>query len=155
MVLDLDGFLPFQLSVTANAVSELIATAYRDLFDLRVPEWRVLAIVAQSPGLASQAIARRAELDKITVSRAVAALLARRLIVVGAQPRDRRSHRLELSAAGEALYRTVVPAAQALERRIADCLSAAERVQLATLLARVRDAARGERPDSSSICGQS
>ncbi len=140
--LDLDAFLPFQLSIAANAVSELIAGAYRSLFGLRVAEWRVLAIVAQSPGVGSGAIARRAELDKITVSRAVAALLARRLIVVDRHPRDGRAHRLDLSAAGRDLYRTVVPAALALEARVAGALTPAEREQLTTLLARVRDAAR-------------
>lgn len=142
VMLDLDRFLPFQLSVTANAVSELIASAYRSLFGLRVAEWRVLAIIAQSPGLISQAIGRRAELDKITVSRAVAALLARQLIVVAAHPSDRRSHRLQLSEAGEELYRAVVPAALALESRVVGSLSVEERAQLTALLDRVRDAAR-------------
>ncbi len=141
-VLDLDAFLPFQLSVAANAVSEVIASAYRSLFGLRVAEWRVLAIVAQSPGLSSQAIARRAVLDKISVSRAVAALRDRGLVTAGDDPDDRRAHRLALTAAGEGLYAAVVPAALALERRVIGCLSPAEQAQLTALLARVRDAAR-------------
>ncbi len=141
-VLDLDAFVPFQLSITANAVSELIARAYRSLFGLRVAEWRVIAILGQSSGLGSQAIARRAELDKITVSRAVAALLARGLVAVEAHPDDGRAHRLELTTAGAELYRAVVPAARALEARAIGCLSLAERAQLSALLSRVRDAAR-------------
>ncbi len=141
-ILDLDAFLPFQLSVTANAVSELIASAYRSLFGLKVAEWRVLAIVAQSPGLSSAAICGRAELDKITVSRAVTALVARGLVASGDQPNDRRAHRLQLTPAGETLYGAVVPAALALERRVVGCLSAGEQAQLTDLLARVRAAAR-------------
>ncbi len=141
-VLDLDAFLPFQLSVAANAVSEVIASAYRSLFGLKVAEWRVLAIVAQSPGLSSQAIARRAVLDKISVSRAVAALAARGLVTAAGDPADRRAHRLALTPAGERLYAAVVPAARALEARVTGCLDAAEQAQLTALLARVRDAAR-------------
>jgi len=141
-VLDLDAFVPFQLSVAANAVSEVIASAYRSLFGLKVAEWRVLAIVAQSPGLSSQAIARRAMLDKISVSRAVQALTERRLVTVDADREDRRAHCLRLSGEGEALYAAVVPAALALERRVIGCLSAPEQAQLTALLGRVRDAAR-------------
>ncbi len=92
--LDLDGFLPFQLSVTANAVSDVIARAYRNRFGLRVPEWRLIAILAQSPGLTPQQVCVRARLDKISVSRAAKALLARDLIRAQANADDRRSHRL-------------------------------------------------------------
>jgi DNA-binding MarR family transcriptional regulator len=139
--LDLDAFVPFQLSVTANAVSDVIARAYRSLFGLRIPEWRLVAILAQSPGLTPQEAGVRARLDKITVSRAAKALLARELIVARGNARDRRSHRLELTATGHELYRAVVPAALALEARMLGGLSAAEVGELGRLLARVRAAA--------------
>ncbi len=140
-LLDLDDFLPFQLSVTANAVSDLIARAYRNRFGLRVPEWRLVAILAQSPGLTPQAICRRARLDKITVSRAAKALLARDLIATQANADDRRSHRLELTATGRDLYHEVAPAALALEAEMLGGLSAAERHTLSDLLAQVRGGA--------------
>jgi len=139
--LDLDAFVPFQLSVTANAVSDVIARAYRSLFGLRISEWRLVAILAQSPGLTPQEAGVRARLDKITVSRAAKALLARELIVARGNARDRRSHRLELTATGQELYSAVVPAALALEARMLGGLSAAEVGELGRLLARVRAAA--------------
>lgn len=139
--LDLDAFVPFQLSVTANAVSDVIARAYRNRFGLRVPEWRLVAILAQSPGLTPQQVCARAALDKITVSRAAKALLARGLIRAQANADDRRSHRLELTATGAALYREVAPAALALEAEMLGSLGAAERRTLSGLLARVRGAA--------------
>ncbi|HSJ79524.1 MAG TPA: MarR family transcriptional regulator, partial [Erythrobacter sp.] len=37
---ELAGFLPYQLSVTSNAVSSLIAERYRKRFALKIPEWR-------------------------------------------------------------------------------------------------------------------
>jgi len=139
--LDLDGFLPFQLSVTANAVSDVIARAYRNRFGLRVPEWRLIAILAQSPGLTPQQVCVRARLDKITVSRAAKALRARGLIRAQANADDRRSHRLELSGTGIDLYRAVAPAALALETRVLAAMTGPERAQLSDLLQRVRAAA--------------
>ena len=42
----LAGFLPYQLSVASNAVSDLIAERYRKRFALKIPEWRVMAVLA-------------------------------------------------------------------------------------------------------------
>lgn len=139
--LDLDAFIPFQLSVTANAVSDVIARAYRNRFGLRVSEWRLLAILAQSPGLTPQGVGIRARLDKITVSRAAKGLLARDLIAASGNPHDRRSHRLALTATGVTLYKAVVPAARELELQMIGGLTADEIATLADLLARVRAAA--------------
>ena len=46
--LTLGAFLPYQLSITSNAVSNLIARAYRGKFALKVPEWRVMALLGES-----------------------------------------------------------------------------------------------------------
>ncbi len=139
--LELDAFLPYRLSVASNAVSDVIAKAYRDLFGLRVPEWRLIAILAQSPGLTPQAIGVRGQMDKITVSRAAQGLLERRLICARANPHDKRSHCLDLTATGRELYRAVVPTALKLEKQIVRGLTAAETKQLASLLMRVEAAA--------------
>jgi len=44
--LRLQNYLPYRLSVAANAVSKLIARAYEDRFDLKIPEWRLIAVLA-------------------------------------------------------------------------------------------------------------
>jgi len=46
--LTLRAFLPYQLSITSNAVSDLIARAYRGKFALKVPEWRVMALLGKA-----------------------------------------------------------------------------------------------------------
>ena len=46
--LKLSAFLPYQLSITSNAVSDLIARAYRGKFALKVPEWRVMALLGEA-----------------------------------------------------------------------------------------------------------
>lgn len=53
----LDEFIPYRLSVTSNLVSDTIARTYRSLFGLSIPEWRLIAVVAEAGGLSQGAIA--------------------------------------------------------------------------------------------------
>lgn len=138
-MLRLDDFLPYQLSVTSNAVSQVIARTYESLFGLRVPEWRLIAVLAEEEGLTQQALVARTEMDKMTVSRAAQALAARGLVTRVPHGSDRRSHALALSDAGRALYAEIAPKALEMEARLLADLSpdAIERLKstLATLKA--------------------
>lgn len=116
--LQLDDFLPYRLSVATNLVTDVIAKAYAKLFNLAVPEWRIIAVIAETDGLTQQAVGRRTRMDKVTVSRATIALTARGLIVRTRNPGDGRSQLLSLSEEGRKLYRAVVPQARQLERAI-------------------------------------
>ena len=46
--LTLAEFLPYQLSITSNAVSDLIARSYQGRFGLKIPEWRVMAVLGEA-----------------------------------------------------------------------------------------------------------
>ena len=116
--LSLEDFVPYRLSFTSNLVSNSIARSYEDLFGLRIPEWRVLAVVAERHGISQQDIGVRTRMDKVTVSRAAIALTARHLLVRAPNRDDRRSHMLRLSEQGRKLYAQVVPKALELEARI-------------------------------------
>jgi hypothetical protein len=78
--LRLDGYLPYRLSVASNAVSRLIARAYEDRFGLTIPQWRLIAVLAEDGPLTQQAIGARTVMDKVTVSRATQGLVKRRLV---------------------------------------------------------------------------
>jgi hypothetical protein len=58
--LRLDAFLPYRLSITSNLVSDHIASAYQQLFGLTIPEWRLIAIVAEEGAVAQSAVASAA-----------------------------------------------------------------------------------------------
>lgn len=116
--LTLDDFLPFRLSFTSNLVSDRIARAYQALFGLTIPEWRLVAVIAESDGITQQAIGVKTRMDKVTVSRAAIALVERCLVERMPNAGDRRSHLLTLTPAGQALYEQVAPKALELERRI-------------------------------------
>ncbi len=47
--LRLDAFVPFRLSYTSNLVSDRIAKTYEALFGLSIPEWRLVAVIAEGP----------------------------------------------------------------------------------------------------------
>lgn len=116
--LTLDAFLPFRLSFTSNLVSDRIARAYQSLFGLTIPEWRLIAVIAEGGGITQQAIGAKTRMEKVTVSRAAIALVERNLVERVPNTSDRRSHLLRLTAAGRALYEQVAPKALELERRI-------------------------------------
>lgn len=139
--LRLDQFIPYRLSVAANAVSTRISQSYRRQFRLKVPEWRLIAILAEHVRMTPQDIGKAGELDKITVSRAATALLRRGLIAQDRNPEDGRSHYLLLTAAGRDLYEQVAPAAKALEAELLTGWSEKEREKLVTLLVRIEEAA--------------
>ena len=134
----LDAFLPYRLSFTTNLVSDAVASAYEEAFGLRIPEWRIVAVVAEHPGgVTQQAIGWTTRMDKVTVSRAAAALIDRDILIRGPNPADQRSHLLTLSNAGIALYQAIVPQALALEERIFGSFTEAERTQLDAMLRRI------------------
>ena len=116
--LPLDRFLPFRLSHASNLVSELVANAYKSLFGLSIPEWRVIMIVAEADAITQRDIAARTRMDKVTVSRAAIALTRRELISRRPDERDGRARLLALSPSGRDLYKQVIPKAKELERRV-------------------------------------
>src|SRR5258708_39363520 len=102
--LKLDGYLPYRLSVASNAVSRLIARAYEDRFGLTIPQWRLIAVLAEDGPLTQQAIGSRTVMDKVTVSRATQGLVKRRLVQRAPHDADGRSPHRALSQARTRLY---------------------------------------------------
>jgi DNA-binding MarR family transcriptional regulator len=144
-MLRLDKFLPYQLSVTSNAVSGAIARTYEVLFGLRVPEWRLIAVLAEQEGVTQQALVARTEMDKMTVSRAAQALVSRGLVTRVPHGQDKRSHALALSEEGRALYAQIAPKALELEEKLLKELGAREIAQLKATLAKLKSASHALR----------
>jgi DNA-binding MarR family transcriptional regulator len=124
--LKLDQFLPYRLSIVSNRVSAAVASTYQALFGLRIPEWRLVAIIAESEGATQQALGLATRMDKVTVSRAAATLVERGLVERRPNENDQRSHLLSLTAAGRTLYENVAPKALELEAQVFAGFSAAE-----------------------------
>jgi DNA-binding MarR family transcriptional regulator len=132
--LRLAGFVPYRLSVLANTVSTAIAGAYAQRFGLSIPEWRVIAVLAERPNLSAAEVAAQTAMDKVAVSRAVASLLRAKRLQRRMARADRRRSVLRLAAAGERVYSEVVPFALAYEKALLEPLDSADRVTLDKLL---------------------
>jgi DNA-binding MarR family transcriptional regulator len=131
-------FLPYQLSITSNAVSGRIAQEYRQHFGLSVPEWRVMAVLGDSGALTQRELTRRTLMDKVAVNRACKVLEERGLAARTPNAQDGRSHHLGLTETGQAMFGQIMPLALEMERRVFTGFSAEEMAQFRALLERVR-----------------
>ena len=136
----LDDYLPYRLSVASNAVSKLIARAYEDRFGLSIPQWRLMAVLAEQP-LTQQAIVARTAMDKVTVSRAARGLTTRHLVSRTAHADDGRSHHLTLTLEGRRLHAEIAPLALAYEAALLSGLAPADVALMKRLLSRLEAAA--------------
>jgi DNA-binding MarR family transcriptional regulator len=135
---ELAGFLPYQLSVASNAVSSLIAERYRKRFALKIPEWRVMAVLGDGGSMTQRALTAATVMDKVAVNRAARVLEERGLVARVPNPDDGRSHLLALTGEGRAIHAEVMPLARATERELLDGLAPDEEAQLRALLAKLR-----------------
>lgn len=148
--LRLDEFLPYRLSFTSNLVSGTIARAYEALFGLRIPEWRLIAVIAEAGQATQQAIGARTRMDKVTVSRAAAALVERGVLTRQANDADKRSHLLALTEEGRALHARIAPMALEWEARIFGEFTSEELAVLMRLLRRIDAATLAPHPSEKA-----
>lgn len=139
--LKLDQFLPYRLSIVSNRVSAAVASTYQALFGLRIPEWRLVAIIAETEGATQQALGLATRMDKVTVSRAAATLVERGLVERRPNASDQRSHLLSLTEAGRTLYENVAPKALELEAQVFAGFTKAEIASFRAMLDRLETSA--------------
>lgn len=140
--LRLQDYLPYRLSVAANAVSRLIARAYQRQFGLKIPQWRLMAVLADEGPLTQQALCGRTVMDKVTVMRAAQGLVRRGFVRRLPNRADGRSHRLALTRSGERIYRDIVPLALEHEARLLHGLQKVDIARLDRLLRRLEATAQ-------------
>lgn len=147
----LADFLPYLMSVTTNAVSDMIAGEYRARFGLKIPEWRVMAVLGDSGPQTQRTLVGATRMDKVAVNRACKVLEERGLVARSPNVRDGRSHHIELTAAGQAVHGEIMPLALEMEKRLFAPLSAGEQASFKALLARINasvaELERGSKPD--------
>jgi DNA-binding MarR family transcriptional regulator len=125
--LKLEHFLPYQLNVVANLVSQALSRVYARRYRIGVPEWRVLVTLGQYGVMTGKAIGAHTHMHKTKVSRAVALLERRRLLVRRANRDDMRESFLSLTAPGRVMYEELAPHALDFARRLMEILTPADR----------------------------
>jgi DNA-binding MarR family transcriptional regulator len=125
-VLVLDDFLPYLVSVLANRMSTQLAKVYEERFGISIPEWRVIANLAQNKNVSVREIQARVHMDKAKVSRAAARLESVGIVEKNVNTGDRRLVELRLTRKGLRLYAEIEPLALSFERDVLSRLSAEE-----------------------------
>ena len=138
----LSDFLPYLMSVSANAVSDMVAQQYQARFALKIPEWRVMAVLGDAGPLTQRQLVGATRMDKVAVNRACKVLEDRGLIRRSPNASDGRSHHLELTPAGTAMHGEIMPLALGIEKRLFAVLSAQERKDFKAMLARINEQVR-------------
>ena len=132
--LDLSTFVPFELAVLANRISQMISQIFEERFDLQVPDWRILVTLHRHGPLPPNEVAELTAMDKARVSRAQRRLSDLHLVSVLDDPEDGRRKVLSLEPRGYETCKAIIPAALKREAWLMEALSAPEEVALRELL---------------------
>lgn len=132
--LSLSQFLPYRCNNLGERISTSLSRIYVDRFDINISEWRILATLAEHGQLQARQISRQTHMDKVRVSRAVASLQARDLLVRQTCEHDSRASNISLTTEGTALFGQIAPEALAWEQKLLQPLGKSEQKTLFALL---------------------
>jgi DNA-binding MarR family transcriptional regulator len=138
-LLDLDRYVPAFITFIANKLSNSATVFYQRHFGVNVTEWRIMSLLAIEPGIAASRICYVIGFDKAPVSRNLAMLQKRGLVVIRTAPDDARTHAISLTARGRVVHDKVFAAAIERERRLLSCLKPEEREVLIDMLRRLHE----------------
>jgi DNA-binding MarR family transcriptional regulator len=124
--LDLQQFLPYRCNNLAEKISVSLSKIYIEEFGISVAEWRILVTLAAEVELQAKQIVKLTSMDKVRVSRAVSSLTSKQLLKKRDCETDCRAALLSLNAAGNRLYKRIVPQALAWEQLLIQPLSQTE-----------------------------
>ncbi len=144
----LTDFVPYRMAITSNAVSGLIAGEYRNEFGLKIPEWRIMAVLGDAGQLTQRDLVRATLMDKVAVNRACKVLEERNLVQRSPNAADGRSHHLELTVEGRAMFGQIWPQALDIYEKIFTVLSPREIEKLRSLLDKLLASVRAMEGDA-------
>ena len=131
----MDDLFLYRISRLLSTAGAPVVRVCEGEFGITRREWRIVALLAETDGILSSDLAGRAQLDRARTSRAVSALVVKKLISRTPRPGDRRAATLALTPAGHALFAALFPRAAAINVAALSALDAAELVLLDKVLA--------------------
>jgi len=135
--------LSYRLHQVANLLSRGAELRYGREFGVSLWEWRTVALLGGSAGAQSlNDLARAAGIDKSQMSRVVAGLTRKRMVVRAVDAADARGIRLSLTAPGRALYQKLMRAAAERNDAFVGCLTAKERECLEAIMRKLAHEAK-------------
>jgi DNA-binding MarR family transcriptional regulator len=146
--LKINEFLTFHLLRLASIAKSSVAREYLDPAGLSVPEWRLLATVANFSPLPFSDITAMTTMDKGQVSRTLRSAQGKGLVTSELVPADKRGSPdgttssisrvvVSITPSGRALYQKVMPVAQRYQAGLIGLMSQDERRVMLDVLQRV------------------
>ena len=139
------AIISYDMSETIGFLLNDTARLFRRAFNARTKEsgitalqWRLITYLKRHEGIRQGPLAELIEVEPITLSRMIDRLVEAELVERRADPADRRAWQLYLTPRAAELLNGVRATADALTAEAVEGLSAAETVQLADLVERVR-----------------
>jgi DNA-binding MarR family transcriptional regulator len=120
------GMLSSRLMVLANLLKRGAILRYKRLAGLSSVEFGLVASLGRRPPMSVVRLAEAVGMDKGQISRALAGLVSRRLVVRAVNPRDNREVLVSLTPAGLAAHETIVAGAHERNARLLADLSEAD-----------------------------
>jgi DNA-binding MarR family transcriptional regulator len=130
----LNLFLPYRMVNLATEISNACSKIYKTDFDISMPEWRVLARLAEHDKLNGKDIGQATFMDKSKVSRALKILEEKELILSSKNGKDNRATYFRLSDQGQNMYGNIAPKALDWEEQLIDALDVSEYRDLMRIL---------------------
>jgi DNA-binding MarR family transcriptional regulator len=124
----LEGWIGFNLRMAQDASFQAFSRLSQEI-GVRPGRFATLALIAQNPGISQTALSRANSRDKSTLTPLIADLIRRGLVRRTRMHNDRRSYRLTLTKAGEALLAQLTTCALEHERRLDAAIGARQRAQ--------------------------
>lgn len=125
-------YVPALLSTLNNRLSSGASDLYLARFGVGINEWRILTVLAQSPGCTPAFVADKAAIHVTVISRGARALADKGLVTI---ERAGWQRHLTLTAEGRRMHDAIAALALQREARLLAGLTAAEVRQLRRMLA--------------------
>lgn len=138
--LRLEDFLSFRLSRLSTLIQREVTSKYLASAGLSLPDWRVLAGLAQHGALETPQLRRMNLMDKAAISRAVDSLIAQGYAERHADPTHAQRRIVSITPAGRRIVRKIMPVAQREHAALLRLLSVEERSMLDAALGKLTSA---------------
>lgn len=125
-----DSSLFFKLVRVVNLTARPFVETLGRAHQLSLNEWRVMVVLANHPGVAASDLSLATGLDKMSISRAIAALSRGGRLVKKADASDGRRTLLWLNAEGRRVFEALGTLAKERERQLFGRIDALELQQL-------------------------
>lgn len=132
--LPVDSSLFFKLVRVVNQTARPFVETLARTHQLSLNEWRVMVVLASHPGVAASDLALSTGLDKMSISRAIAALARHGRLDKKLDATDGRRTLLWLNAAGLRVFRTIGESAKAREAQLFGSIDPEELQRLETVV---------------------